>query len=399
MKPLEGVKVLELSTMITASFAAMMLAEQGARVTKVEPLELGDPMRILGSQKGGLSALFANCNRGKRSVRLDVKKPEGRQIVEELACDADILLCNFRPGIMDKLGLGSEHLRRLNPRLIYGGVSGFGTAGPERDTPAYDTVIQAQSGFAAVQGEGRATGPEFVRNLTCDKVTAYTACQAVTAALYAREKNGQGQHIDLSMMDAGLYFIFPDGFMHHTLLDEDAEHLAPLSAFMYEMSITKDGAVSMSAGTQAQQVGLLKALDQSYLLADERFNGQEKLIANIAQLRDILRDVMLELTTEELLAKLKENDVPAARLMNYDEVLGLPQYAATQTIDTIDHPILGNMRRVKPPAQFGGERLEPASNSPAHGEHTLDVLRELGRSEADIAVMAQTGVIANETPG
>jgi len=396
MKPLEGVKIVELSTMITASFAAMMMAEQGATVTKVEPVELGDPMRYLGSQKGGISALFANFNRGKRSVRVDVKKPEGRQVVEDLARDADILLCNFRPGIMDKLGLGSEQLRALNPRLIYAGITGFGTVGPERDTPAYDPVIQAQSGFAAVQGEGSNETPQFVRTLICDKITAYTACQAVTAALYVREKTGEGQHIDLSMMDAGLYFIFPDGFMHHTLLDDDAEHLPPLSALLYELSMTKDGAVTLSAATQAQQVGLMVALDQLHLMADERFNSQEKLIANIEELRDILREVMQGFTTDELLAKLKENDVPAAKLMTYDEVLALPQYAATETIDTVDHQALGKMRRVKPPVQFGGKRLSSASNCPAHGEHTLEVLKELGRSEADIAAMAETGIISKE---
>ncbi|MEM7099693.1 MAG: CoA transferase [Pseudomonadota bacterium] len=391
MKPLEGVKVVEMSTMITASFAAMMLAEQGASVIKVEPIELGDPMRFLGSQKGGISALFANCNRGKESVRLDMKTDAGKAVVEGLADEADILLCNYRPGVMDKLGLGSEHLRSRNPRLIYAGVSGFGTVGPERDTPAYDPVIQAQAGFTAVQGK---EGPEFVRNLTCDKVTAYTACQAVTAALYQREKTGQGQHIDLSMMDAGLYFIFPDGFMHHTLLDEDAEHLPPLSELLYEMSVTKDGGITTSAATQAQQVGLLMALDQIHLMADDRFNSQEKLIANIDELRELLAGAMLEFTTDELLAKLKENEVPAAKCLSHDEVLDHPQYAANETIDTIDHQFMGNMRRIKPPAQFGGTRLTPASNPPAHGEHTEAVLKRLGRSDAEIEQLREQGVIA-----
>ncbi|MCZ6711904.1 MAG: CoA transferase, partial [Gammaproteobacteria bacterium] len=173
MKPLAGVNVLEFSTMITASFAAMMMAEQGANVIKVEPIELGDPMRFLGSSKGGISALFANCNRGKRSLRLDIKADEGKQIIKELAKDTDVVLCNFRPGVMDGLDLGSAVMREINPRLIYAGVSGFGTEGPDRDKPAYDPVIQAQAGFAAVQGQGK-DGPEFVRNLTCDKVTAYT---------------------------------------------------------------------------------------------------------------------------------------------------------------------------------------------------------------------------------
>jgi len=155
MKPLEGVKVLEFSTMITASFAAMMMAEQGAQVIKVEPVELGDPMRYLGSNKGGISGLFANCNRGKQSLRIDIKSTAGVDIVKQLAADTDVVLCNFRPGVMDGLGLGSNVLRESNPRLIYMAVSGFGTEGPDRDKPAYDPVIQAQSGFAAVQGQGQ----------------------------------------------------------------------------------------------------------------------------------------------------------------------------------------------------------------------------------------------------
>jgi crotonobetainyl-CoA:carnitine CoA-transferase CaiB-like acyl-CoA transferase len=391
MKPLEGVKVLEFSTMITASFAAMMLAEQGATVIKVEPIELGDPMRFLGSSKGGISGLFANCNRGKRSLRLDIKAEAGKEVIEKLAQDTDIILCNFRPGVMDKLGLGSEALRGINPRLIYAAITGFGTEGPDRDKPAYDPVIQAQAGFAAVQGQGK-EGPEFVRNLTCDKVTAYTACQAVTAALYVRGKTGEGQHIDLSMMDAGLFFLFPDGFMHRTLLDDDVEHVLPLSEILYDLTVTKDGGVTLSAANQAQQIGLLSAIDQLPLLADERFNSTDKLVANIDEFRELLKAEFLNYETDPLLEKLKENDVPAAKCLDYDEVLAHPQYAANDSIDTFTHPIMGEMLRVKSPAQFAGERLAPASDSPAHGEHTAEVLAELGWSTDAIADLIEQGI-------
>jgi crotonobetainyl-CoA:carnitine CoA-transferase CaiB-like acyl-CoA transferase len=391
MKPLEGITVIELSTMITASLAAMIMAEQGARVIKVEPIDEGDPMRYLGSSKGGIGALFANCNRGKQSIRVDLKNEAGKAIVRDLAKTADVLLCNFRPGVMDSLELGSESLRALNARLVYTAVSGFGTVGPERDTPAYDPVIQAQAGFTAVQGQ---SGPEFVRNLTCDKVTAYTACQAVTAALYVREKTGEGQHIDLSMMDAGLYFLFPDGFMHHTLLDDDVIHTPPLSQLIYDLTQTSDGGVTISASTDAQRVGLLLAIDQVALMADERFNSQEKLLINLEEFRALLADEFLKLTTDELLAKLRENDVPAAKCLSYEEVLDHPQYSATQTMDTVVHPVMGKMRRVKPPVQFGGQRLTPASDSPAHGEHTEAVLRQLGMSDEKITDLIAQGVVA-----
>ena len=383
MKPLEGINVLEFSTMITASFAAMMMAEQGASVTKVEPIELGDPMRFLGSNKGGISALFANFNRGKKSLRLDIKDEKGKEIIRKLAKDADVILCNFRPGIMDKLGLGSESLRKANPKLIYAAITGFGTEGPEKNRPAYDPIIQAQAGFAAVQGQGK-EGPELVRNLLCDKVTAYTACQAVTAALYVREKTGEGQHIDLSMMDAGLFFVFGDGFMHKTLLDDDAEELPPLSQLLYDLTETKDGGITMSAANSAQQIGLFTALDQLHLLADERFNSQEKLVAHYAELKEILREKFLEFETDEILERLSENDVPAAKCLDYQDVLDHVQYQANSTVDIVDHPILGRMHQVKLPAKFQGQRLEPAVGCPGHGEHTVELLQGLGLSKDEI---------------
>jgi len=252
-------------------------------------------------------------------------------------------------------------------------------------------VIQAQSGFAAVQGQGK-EGPEFVRNLTCDKVTAYTACQAVTAALFVRERTGESQHIDLSMMDAGLYFLFPDGFMHQTLLDEDVEHAAPLSELLYDLTVTKDGGVTVSAANDAQRVGLLSAIDQLHLFADERFNSTDKLIANLEEFRTLLKDEFLSYETDDLLQRLKENDVPAAKCLDYQEVLAHPQYDANESIDVFEHPIMGNMRRVKLPAQFQGQRLQPSSASPAHGEHTHDVLEELGRSADEIAELMEQGV-------
>lgn len=390
MKPMEGVKVVEFSTMITASFAAMMLAEQGASVVKVEPIELGDPMRYLGSSKGGISALFANCNRGKESVRINMKDAQGAELVRKLVSEADIVVCNYRPGVMDELGLGSEALREQNPRLIYAGVSGFGTEGPLRDAPAYDPIIQAISGVAAVQGKGQ---PEMVRNLTCDKVTAYTTCQAVTAALYQREKTGLGQHIDISMLDANLFFIFPDGFMHHTLLDEDVEPQPPLSDMLYELTVTKDGAITTSAATEQQRVGLLLAVDKLDLMADERFNSQDKLIANFVEFKTLVGEAFQEFTTEEILKRLKENDVPAAKCFTHQEVLAQQQLADNHSMEFVEHPVMGNMRLVRSPVRFGGDQLEHSRLSPAHGEHTRTVLKRLGHTDADIDAMEEAGVL------
>jgi crotonobetainyl-CoA:carnitine CoA-transferase CaiB-like acyl-CoA transferase len=390
MTPLEGVKVLELSTMITASFASMMMAEQGADVIKIEPTEMGDPMRYIGTSKGGISALFANCNRGKQSIRINIKDEEGQSLVHQLAKDVDVVIHNFRPGVMDKLNLGSEKLRSINPRLIYTAISGFGTEGPLGNAPAYDPIIQAHSGIAASQGSKQ---PTFVRNLMCDKITAYTAIQAVTAALFVREKSGKGQHIDLAMLDAGLFFIFPDGFMNHTLLDEDVDSQPLLADVIYELTETKDGLVTFSAATDEQRAGVMRALGKEELLSDPRFNSLEKLLVHMDEYREVLAAAFKQVTTDEIIEKLREHHVPVARCHDHEDALSQPQIEANETVEVRDHPVMGAMRIVKSPARFSGERLPVASHSPTHGQHTESVLSGMGLSEGEIGELRNRGIV------
>ena len=391
MKPLEGITILEFSTMITASFAAMQMCEQGARVIKVEPLAEGDPLRYIGATKGGISSLFANCNRGKEAIRVDIKSEPGQELIRELVPNVDVVIHNFRPGVMDKLGLGSAALRALNPRLIYTAISGFGSTGPKRDAPAYDPVIQAQSGITATQG---IEGPAFFRTLICDKITAYTACQAVTAALFARERTGEGQHIDLSMLDAGLFFIFPDGFQNHTLLDDDVAPQPLLIDILYDLTITKDGAVTISAGTADQQMRSLIAMGMEHLLVDERFNSMEKLVANIDLFKSLVAAEYVKYTTDEVIAKMQEADVPCSRCLDKDEVLAQEQLAANGSVEVIDHPLMGAMRIVKAPPRFAGVPLEPGAPSPDHGQHTRSVLESFALDGKRIEKMFGDGVVS-----
>jgi crotonobetainyl-CoA:carnitine CoA-transferase CaiB-like acyl-CoA transferase len=391
MKPLEGVTILEFSTMITASFAAMQMCEQGARVIKVEPLNAGDPLRYIGATKGGISSLFANCNRGKEAIRVDIKTEAGQALIREMIPEIDVVIHNFRPGVMDKLGLGSDDLRSLNPSLIYTAISGFGTKGPKSSSPAYDPIIQAQSGITATQGKQE---PAFFRTLICDKITAYTACQAVTSALYFREKTGEGQHIDLSMLDAGLFFIFPDGFQNHTLLDEDVAPQPLLIDLLYESTVTKDGAVTISAGNADQQMRSLIAMGMEHLLADERFDDMQKLLTNIDVFKSLVAGEYLKYTTDEVIAKMAEADVPCARFLDRDEVLAQEQLQANGSVDVIDHPLMGSMRVVKSPPRFGGEVLEAGSPSPDHGQHTRQVLASFSVDARRIEKMFGDGVVS-----
>lgn len=394
MKPLEGVTILEFSTMITASFAAMMMAEQGARVIKVEPIEGGDPMRYIGASKGGISSLFANCNRGKESIKVNLKAEAGQALVRELAKDVDVVIHNFRPGVMDKLGLGSEVLRSANPKLINMAISGFGHEGPMSNAPAYDPVIQAHTGMTNAQGFVQGQGEHtFIRNLMCDKITAYTACQAVTSALFMREKTGEGQHIDLSMLDSGLFFLFPDSYMDHTLLDEDITPGPYLPDHLYNLTLTKDGGITMSAATDAQRAGVLKAVGKEDLMVDERFNSLEALMQNIEAYRAELEAAFLALSTEDVLKRLSDNDVPCAKCLSFDEALNQPQLAANKSIEVVEHPLMGKMRYMRAPARFGGEPLTMGHPAPGHGENTESVLGGWGYDDARLGALREQGII------
>jgi len=348
-------------------------------------------MRYMGARKGDISSLFAGCNRGKESIKIDLKTEAGQAVIRDMASQVDVVMHNFRPGTMDTLNLGCDALRAINPRLVYMAISGFGTEGPLRRAPAYDPIIQAHSGMAATQGGD--DSPAFIRSLLCDKITAYTACQAVTSALFARERTGEGQLIDLSMLDSGLFFMFPDGFQNHALLDEDAVPGGMLIDILYDLTLTKDGGITVAAANQEMQGRMLQAIGLLHLLGDERFNTMQKLVENLQIFRDLVAEKCLEYTSDELLGLLREVEVPCAKCLTRDEVLAQEQLSANDSIAEVDHPHLGTLRIVKAPPRFGGERLEPSRPVPAHGEHTESVLADFGLDSQQIDTLRSEGVL------
>ena len=391
MKPLESITILEFSTMITAALASMMLAEQGARVIKVEPIDTGDPMRYIGARKGDISSLFAGCNRGKESIKVDLKSEAGQAVIHEMMPNIDVVIHNFRPGTMDTLNLDFETLQAMNPQLVYMAISGFGTEGPLRRAPAYDPIIQAQCGMAATQGSDES--PTFIRSLLCDKITGYTACQAVTSALFARERTGNGQMIDLSMLDSGLFFMFPDGFQNHALLEEDTTPGGLLIDMLYDLTLTKDGGITVAAANQEMQGRMLSAIGLLHLLQDERFDSMAKLVENLHIFRELVAEKCMGYTSDELLALLRAVEVPCAKCLTRDEVLAQEQLSANDSVSIVDHPHLGKIRIVRAPPRFGGERLEPSRPTPAHGEHTDDVLASFGVTVDRIEALRSEGVL------
>ena len=388
-QPLAGIKVIELSNMITCSLAAMTMASQGAQVIKVEPPQMGDKMRPLGTQKNGVSGFFHNCNRGKRSLAIDLKSSAGVKAIKELVIRSDVLLHNYRPGVMDKLGLGSEVLRELNPKLIYVAVSGFGTKGPMADLPAFDHVIQGLAGFTDLQSPEE-NSFDFIRTFICDKVTAYTVGQAATAALLARATTNEGQHIDISMLHACLAFMWPDGMMHKTLKDKDRFKMSPGSDY-FETINYKDGGVAVAPLTDDHWKALLPMLGYPELLGTPLYASIASRMTNMDQVTKVLRTPRNDIGVKKAIEVLSAADIPCAPCTKRKDLEGVEQIQAIGALETYVTKTMGELTVTTPPILFEGKSTSQAEPSPLLGEHSEEILEELGWERSLIDSLVESG--------
>lgn len=376
--PLEGVRVLDLSVMISGPLAAMILADQGAEVTKVESPGLGDLMRYLGSSRGGMTGIYANCNRGKRSLVLNLKEPRGVEVLLRLAERADVLIQNFRPGAVDRLGIGYDAVAAVNPDLIYVSISGFGPDGPYAGRRVYDNVIQAYAGFAGVQTNPATGEPAVFRTLVCDKVTAYTAAQAITAALYARATGqARGQHIELAMLDAGIAFLWPDAAMDRALLEDDAVR-APTIGQNYTVTAMADGYTVASAVSDHEFQGLCHALGAPELADDPRFAKLADRGRHLAELGPLLREAASRTQVTDFVRRAEEHQAPGAPVLALDEVPLDPQVVHNGVFVERHHPVAGRMREPRPAPRFSVTPAAPGRPAPEMGQHSDDVVWEAG---------------------
>lgn len=394
MGPLEGIKVIDVSAVVSGPWAAMILGDQGADVLKVEPPKIGEVVRLPNFERGGLTSLFINCNRNKRGVTLDLSKPEGIDIMHRLIEETDVFIQNWRPGAAERMGLGAETLRRINPNLIYCSISGFGATGPYSDQRVYDPIIQGLTGHAGIQMSPDFPIPDLVRNIVADKSTSYTAAQAITAALFARDRGAGGQLIEVPMIDASLAFFWPDGMIKHTL--EDSADLLGKSLYeTYRLWHTQDGQIIYFVASQVEHEGLFRALDHPEWIDDPRFATTEARMdpENAEVLGGLLDEAIRSFTTKALLQKMNENEVPNGRVLSLEEVFDDPQIQHNGSILEFDHPSAGKYRQAKPAARFSGTPQDPQRRMPPLlGEHTEEVLAELGLSEEEITTLRNKAV-------
>jgi len=394
--PLEGYRIVDLTQLVSGPIATMILGDQGADVIKVERPGEGDPTRGLGAARGGMAPLFATSNRSKRSLALDLKEPRGLELLRRLVAGADVFVQNFRPGRAERLGLGEAALRELRPDLVYVSISGFGETGPYAGKRVYDPVIQALSGLASIQGD-RVTGrPRMVRTILPDKLTALTAAQAITAALLARERSGEGQHLRLAMLDAVVSFLWPEGMARYTFRraeGPEGEGGAPRQVLDLVFE-TADGFITCGTVADAEWRAFARVVGHPEWADDPRFATPAARVANwdarLARMQEALR----ARPTREWLELLDAADVPCAPILGRRELLSHPQILANELIVESEHPHAGPMRETRPAARFSRTPAAIRRPAPLLGEHSAEVLAEIGVGPGELAELRASGVVA-----
>ncbi|MDK1023827.1 MAG: CoA transferase [Gammaproteobacteria bacterium] len=379
--PLEGIRILDLTSIYSGPICTSILGDQGADIIKIES-PTGDWMRTPAAiQRNGVNGAFAMMNRNKRSIVIDLSEDDGKRVLKKLVTTADVLVENFRPGVMERLGLDYEVLNDINERLIYASINGVGNSGPYSDRRIYDAIIQSISGIGSLQADPKTERPVLINSLICDKVTAMTAAQAISAALVARGRTGVGQRVDVAMLDAALFFLWSDNMLNFTFVGEDFPYTHQQShANMIRK--TGDGYICIMPVQAGEWEGLFGALDLPNLLEDESYHTEDGI--DIELLNATLNAVFENFTTDDLVIRLESNQVPFARVNSREEVLSDPQVMAMESLLEFEHPFAGTMRQARPPGRFSETPAGIFRCSPELGEHTREVLDESGYSKEEI---------------
>ena len=390
--PLEGIRIIDLTSMISGPLATMILGDQGADVIKLEKLEGGDHVRGAGNLHGGTSVAFLNNNRNKRSIALNLKSDEGIAVLKRLVATADVFIQNFRPGVVERMGIGEDVIRTAAPSIIYVSISGFGERGPYAHKPVYDPIIQALSGLASIQGGSDQNRPRLVRTIVPDKLTGVTAAQAICAALFARERSGKGQHIRLSMLDSMVAFLWSSDMGSQTLVEDDIpqQRAASFIDLIYE---TQDGYISVAVMADQEWVALTRALNHSEWLEDPRFKTPSLREQNIDERLSMIQNILKTNTSAFWLEQLEAEGVPCTPVLTRSQMVNHPQVVESRIVVDAVHPQAGKLRQARGAARFSDTPTTIRRAAPALGEHGEELLSELGFSGDEITALRSNAVL------
>ena len=387
--PLDGITVIDLTSVISGPLATQTLADQGADVIKVEAPR-GDHARHVATRRGGFSASFLNNNRNKRSIVLDLKHPDGLAALRRLAGNADALVQNFRPGVAERIGVGEAAIREVSPEIVYVSIAGFGFEGPYANKPVFDPLVQAVSGLTTVQAGSDESRPRLVRTILPDKLTGIQASQAVTAALLARERTGRGQHVRLSMLDTVVSFLWSSDMGGHTFVGAESaqERAQSWIDLIYE---TRDGYITVAVNQDKEWERFALAAERPDILDDERFRTAEGREVFKNERLELIQSVLRDRTTDDWIARLESRDVPCAPVLTRREMIRHPQVDANGIIVEVDHPEAGRLRQTRTPARFSVTAPEHRRGAPVLGGHTREILSEHGFDREEIAALEASG--------
>jgi crotonobetainyl-CoA:carnitine CoA-transferase CaiB-like acyl-CoA transferase len=378
--PLGGIRVVDLTSYIAGSYGAMMLADLGADVIKVEAIE-GDSFRELPG--------FYGWNRGKRSLALNLKDPDGCAVVHRLAKDADVVMENMRPGVVERLGVDYETLRALNPRIIYSTVTAFGSDGPYKERPGFDPLLQAMGGLMALQGFGGP--PQYLRIAPTDYYCAALACQAVLAALFVRERTGRGQRVQTSLLQAVL------ALQSGSVVDYPGREVVLRETPTYRLYQGGDGEwFFLAVGNQSFWVKLCKVIGRDDLARDPRFGSWVSRRDNAEALMPLLESAFASRPAAEWVRILTDNDIPAALTQSLQQFMRDPAVLHHKMVVQYDHPELGPLSLMGQPLRFSETQAPDAGPPPTLGQHTAQVLRQAGYADHEIADLRRRGVVAGK---
>ncbi len=392
--PLSGITVIDLTAMISGPVCTMMLGDQGADVIKIEPLT-GELTRKVGASKNGMTTSFLCANRSKRSLTLNLKDPKGITVLKKLITKADVLVQNFRPGAMKRMGLSYGEVKKLNKEIIYTSISGFGEKGPYSNQRVYDPVIQALSGLADIQRDQKTNFPKMVRTIIPDKTTGMAAAQAISSALFYKERYGTGQHIKLAMLDVMVAYLWPEGSASLSFVGEEGDPSKGQMGLDLVFQTKDNKYITAGAVTDKEWLGMCNAFDRKDLLSDPRFNTPRARFDNKTERRLLIAEEIKKHNSIDILTKLHKNEVPSAPILSRTELLENEQIIENNIIEFHDSKLFGNIRSPRPAPIYSDSPINGKQLAPLLGQNSIEILKEIDYKDHEIKNLLQEKVTSS----